>query len=1090
MKYLLTFLFTLFCLIIYSQERIPFIDYNTVSKLVSENANKQNYDKAIEHLNTINKNDSTYCSVLTSKSYYLIQQEKYEDALATTNEGLSSSCDNNSKLFLLMNKGVSYANLENYNEALKVYNEAIKLFPTNAKLWYNKGIAYENLDKIPEAIKAYQKAIIYKPLYRNAHLQLGNICYRQQLMAQALMCFNMSLLSEPDTERAFNLLKYINDLAANKNDYEPISDLSISEDDEIFEDIDLVLNNKIALNTNYKIDNKINISIVKQNHALLEQLKSIEANNGFWDQYYVPFYQWIASNNYFDDFTYTINMSIQNEDYKKIIEKNESKITSFVNTYVTKWYDIFSTKSKENMSFNYYNGKLQAEGKIKNNVTVENWVFYNNNGLISSKGSYNDKGERDKKWTWFHDNGVIKEIAIYKNGKLNGENKLYFDNGKPYILTNSKNDTYDGEYKYYIKQGGLKQKKQFKEGKLNGKYLAFFDVGESVKEYEADYVDDIIDGDFKEYYANGNIYSIMNFKNNLRNGTETQYYWNKQKSLEASYKDDKLNGPYLTFHPNGNKKEIGQSVNGFFHGPWQLFYANGTLNAEYTYNNGALNDNYKTYDTDGKLTSEFQYRKGEIISYKFYDKSGNILSNKRKKGGEFFYEGYHPNGNKAAEGLYDISGGKIGPWSFYNNNGVLREEGNYKNDSPEGIHNVYYSSGDLESISDYDIENNISYYQYYYKNGQLRSHGWYKNGLRHGTWEYYYINGTPEATNFFHKDNLHGTQEYFRVDGTLYQESKYDYGLLIEDVYFNIDEQPFETVRFADFEKNHKLITHYQNGSKETEIDYVNGLKHGAYRYYDFYGNLKTSGNYYNGKMDGEWIWFYSNGEKRVIDYYLNGNQNGASKNYYQSGQLEDDYVYAYGNKSGTCLSYHKNGELEISTEYINGLEHNRKEFYSVSGKLQLVRIYDYSKLIGYTYLDTNGKEKEIIPIHNETVKIEAFYDNGNPSRTFEYINGQEHGNYITNYYDGTLESITKYDKGELHGETISYYENGNIKSKTHYKYGVRNGLYEKFYANGKLKESINYLNGEKHDEAKYYDKSGTLTKTENYSNGTIYASN
>lgn len=1089
MKYTLNFIFFCFITYSYGQEKIPFIDYDTVSTLVSESANKQDYDKVLEHLNTINKNDSTYCSILTSKSYYLIAQKKYDEALAASNEGLSSNCDTTSKLFLLMNKGVSYASQENYNEALIVYNEALELFPKNAKLWYNKGIALENLNNIQDAVKAYQNSIIYNPLYRNAHLQLGNICYRQQLMAQALLCYNMSLLAEPDTERAFSLLKYVNDLVAKKNENEAVSDLSISPDDEVFEDIDLVLNNRIALNSNYEIDNKINISIVKQNHALLEQLKSIEGNDGFWDKYYIPFYQWVVSNDNFDDFTYTINMSIKNEDYKKVIEKNEDKIAAFIDIYVAKWYDLFNTKSKENISYSYYNGKFQAEGKIKGDTSVGDWVFYDRNGRVSSKGFYNDKGEREKEWTWYHDNGNIKEIAFYKNGKLEGQNKLYYDDGKPYILSNSKNDNYDGEYKYFIKRGGLKQKKHFKEGDLNGKYLAFFDVGEPHIEYEANYIDGVIDGDLKEYYANGDLYSVINFKDNLKNGKEVQYYWNKQKSLEASYKDDKLNGSYLSYHSNGNKKEVGQSEDGFFNDLWQVYYDNGILNTEYTYDNGKLNGLYKSYDIDGKLNYEFQYRKGEIISYKFYDKSGDILSNKRKKGGEFFYEGYHPNGNKASEGLYDISGGKIKDWKFYNNNDVLIEEGSYENNDPIGIHKLYNKTGDLESIYDY-LDNGTTYYQYFHKNGQLRSHGWYKNGLRHGEWKYYYLDGTLESINFFHKDDLLGVQKYMSVDGKLNRESTFNYGIPIEDVYFNTDEKAFETLNFKSTENNNKRITHYQNGNIETETSFVNGLKQGSYTFYDFYGNVGVTGTYHNDEMNGEWTWYYASGKVKGTANYLNGNLNGESKNYYESGQLEDDYHYEYGNQTGKSLSYYENGNLSISTEYLNDQEHSRKEFYSPSGQLQLVRIYNYGVLIGYTYLDSNGNEKEMIPITNETSKIEAFYDNGKPSRTFEYINGALHGDYKTYYYNGQLESLTIYEKGEVHDTNTTYYEDGKIKIKTSLTYGINNGLKERFYPSGKLKESIPYLNDEKHGEAKYYNEAGQLTKTEYYSNGTMYAAN
>lgn len=1089
MKHLYLVLSACYCITFYGQEKLLFIDHETIFASVAESAEKEDYDEALEQLQRINKDDSTYCSVLTSKSYYYILQKKYNEALAITNEGLALDCGSSSRLYLLMNKGVSYSSNENYKEALKVYETALELYPRNPKLWFNKGIALEKLENVPGAIEAFQKAIVYDPLYRNAHLQLGNICYRQQLMAQALMCYNMALIIEPDTERAFALLKYVNDVVADKNESESVSNLVVSTDDDAFEDIDLILNNRIALNTNYPIDTKIPIPLVKQNHALLQQLQSVEGNGGFWDKYYVPFYKWISANDYFEDFTYTVNYSIKNDDYKNIIEKNKNEVTAFIKAYVEEWLKILSKNEKEVMAYHYSDSKFSAEGSIKNDIYVGDWTFYDTNGRPSTRGYFNEKGERHNTWTWFHENGKTKEIAIYKDGKLNGENKQFYEDGSPYVVTTLKDGEYEGEYKYYVETGGLKQKKQFSNGKLNGKYMAYFDVGEALKEYNTDYKDGAIFGDLIEYYADGKVYSVVNFENDKRHGKEIQYYWNEKKLLDAGYKDGNLQGPYIAYHANGNQKDVGQSDEGYFNGDWKSYFYDGIINAEYAYNKGALDGLYKTYDVDGVLASEFQYRKGEIISYKFYDKSGTILSDARKKGGEFFYEGYHPNGNKAAEGMYDISGGKIGDWKFYSNNGVPSEEGRYQDNEPLGIHNSYYKSGGIMSISDYDKENGNTYYKYLYPNGQMQTQGWYKGGVKHGEWRYYYIDGTLEATRFYHKDQLHGTQENFRVDGNIESYTTYKYGEAIEEAYYNTNKEIYETVDFKAAEKTYKLVTHYQNGNIQTEINYVNGLHHGPYKLYNFYGTVVASGNYNNGSQHGEWNWYYDDGKIRISEGYLNGNRDGTSKHYYKSGQLEDDYFYNYGSKTGTWLSYHENGKLFTSTGYANDLQEGRKEFYSTSGNLQIVRIYKNDVLVGYTYLDANGKEKEMIPIKNETAKIEAFYDNGKPSRAMTYVNGDLQDDYKAYCYNGQLENHTIYEKGEYHGLDIDYYENGQIKLSENMLYGMRNGKSEKFYANGKLKESLNYLNDERHGEAKYYDETGKLIKTEYYSNGDIYES-
>ncbi|MEM5566568.1 tetratricopeptide repeat protein [Psychroserpens sp. AS72] len=1089
MKYLLFVTILCSCLFTNAQEKVPFISYEDVFNKVVEKADKEDYKGALEELNRINKNDSTYCSVLTTKSYYNIILENYDDAIAITNEGLALNCDSESMLYFYINKGVSLVENERYEDAIKTYDKALEEFPRNPRLWYNKGLAFERVENYSEAVKAYQQTIIYNPIHRNAHLQLGNICYRQQLISQALMCYNMSLMIEPDSDRGFALLKYMNEIVSEKNENEPVAGLEISEDDEAFEDIDLIINNRVVLDQDYDTKSKIEIPLVKQNHALLEQLKNIEGNGGFWDTYYIPFYKWIAENDHFNDFTYTINYAIKNEDYSKIIERNKDEVDEFISAYVLRLYELFSDNPKRVLSHNYDEGLLQGEGMFVNNTLNGDWTFYDSNGRKMSEGFYNKKGEKEKTWTWYHDNGAVKEIALYKAGVTTGENKLYYDNGNPYIMTVSKNGEFDGEYKYYLKQGALKQKKTYKNGKLTGKYLAYFDVGEDVLEFDIDYKNDEVQGDVIEYYANGKQYSVINFKNGMRNGHEIQYYRNGQISTKSTYKDNKLEGPYTSFFANGNKKSIGQSSQGYYDGPWKNYYKDGTLSSDFNYKAGTLDGVYKSYDTDGLIKSEFQYRKGEIISYTFYDKSGEVLSQNRKKGGEFFYEGYHPNGNKSAEGLYDIKGGKVGKWKFFDQNGAMTDEGDYNEDKPQGVEKTYFPTGEIQSITTYDTEGNKDYYQYFHVNGKLKTQGWSVDGSKHGEWHYYYKDGTIEAINFYHKGDVHGTQYYYNVDGTIDNQIDYEYALLISERRYNNKGEVYNTYTYQQPTKRYKIESTYQNGDKKSETTYTNGQKHGPYNYYNFYGKLTVDGNYHNNEMSGDWKWYYKDGEIKNEDTYVNGKQNGASKRYYKSGQIEDDYLYDEGDRVGTWLSYYENGKLYTSTTYVDDKNHGRKEFYSPDGKLQIVRIYDHGTLIGYTYLGTDGKEKEMIPITNETGRLEGFFDNGKPARTMEYTNGEIHGEYKAYYYDGTLENHTIYEKGEYNGLDLEYHANGKIKLKENMLYGNRHGLSEKFYSNGNIKERTNYLNNEIHGEVTYYDENGKLTLTEYYTNGDIYES-
>jgi uncharacterized protein len=1096
MKTILSLSILLFSLLSFSQDKIPYIDYDDIAEEVAKYSGEEKYNKVLQSLAKVNKNDSTYCAILTSKSYYLIMQENYADAVQAADEGLNIDCTSSSTLFLIMNKGVALENMEKYQDAIDLYDKGLERFPANHKLWFNKATCYEKMKNYPKAIEAYQKVITMNPLYRNAHLFLGNLCYRQNLTTQALMCYNMALLVEPDSDRAFSLLRLLNEAMSGKNEYEPDEDLVISEDDEAFEDINLILDNRIALSKKYKIDNDIDIAVVRQTHAMLEQLEDFEGNGGFWDKRYVPLYKWIKENDQFDNFVYTITYSIQNEKFKKIVEKNIDKITEFIGGFIAETYDVMSPQDKmvdgtdKQVHYYYSNQVLQAEGQMEGETSIGDWIFYDENGSLSGKGTYNDKGERTGDWSWYYDNGQLKETAVYSDGELNGKNASWHRNGKPYVQTAFKNGKFDGEYKYYLESGALKQKKYYKEDELEGKYLAYFNVGDVLlPEFDVDYIAGKAQNNALEYYAHGDVYSNIEFKEGKRNGLETQYYWNKQKSMEASYSDDALNGPYIKYYPNGQIQEQGQSVDGMFDGPWKSYYLDGTLESEFEYDNGKLTGLFKAYDTDGKPHYEFEYRRGEIISYEYFDKEGQVLTENRKKGGKFYFKGYYANGNIMSEGKYDISGGKMGEWKYYNINGELTDIGSYEEDLEIGTHKSYFANGELSTIADYDKGSLTGYFQGFHVNGQLQTQGWYKDGLQHGEWRYYNIDGVLNNISFYHKGDVHGIQNYFGASGDKTKDLHYTFGKLNKEVIFNEKGDINQTIDFENAQHKYTLTVNHLNGNKKLVIEYVNGLKHGKYERYNYDGSLYITGGYVNDLMNGEWIWRHDDGTPRYKETYLNGSEDGQSFRYYENGQVEDEMYYDYGLKNGEWLSFYEDGTLEIKTTYVKNNQHGRKEFYSNEGKLQLVRFYKHGTLIGYSYLDTSGNEVEMIPISKETGTIEAFYDNGKPSRVMSYKNGQLDGNYKAYYYSGELENELTYKNGEYHNTDTDYYEDGKVKKKMDYFFGVINGEVVIYYPNGKLKEVINYKNDEKHGEYKYYDESGKLIKTDYYFNDSVYKS-
>ncbi len=1076
-----------------AQDKIPFIDIDEIQELVAESSEKEDYVKTLEYLNKINKNDSSYCSILTSKSYYLLNSEKYQEVISVTNEGLDMGCHNTKRSFYI-NKGLAYNYLEDYEKALETFNKGLEIFPKNYLLWYNKGIVLENLKRIEDAVKAYQMSIVLRPTYINPHLQLGNICYEQKKMAQALMCYDIYLLLKFNQNSAYNTLRSLNNLVEEKNESTPNSNLVISEDDEAFEDIDLILENKIALNKKYETGNKINISLTKQNHALLEQLKDFEGNGGFWDQKYVPLFKWITENNLFDPFTYTLSHSIQNEKYSKIIQQKEKEITSFRKAFYGKWYTIigenapsFKDKSKK-ASFTYNDYNAQGLGVIKNNTNIGYWQFFRESGQLMSEGSHDDAGDRIGKWTWYHTNSNVDEIANYKNGKIHGEYTSFYENGKPKAIGTYNNGKLDGEYKYYNNKGALIQKKYFKNGALDGLYTSYFDVGETLVEWEIPYSNDTIISIAKEYYSNSDLYNEIPFKNGKRHGIDKKYHFNKKLASEVSYVNGELNGVYKSYYNNGNVYEEGISNENFYNGPWKIFHKDGTLKIAQNYANGNLNDLSKEYDTDGKLISEFTYRKGEVIAYKFYDKKGDILKEAKKKGGEFLFTGYSANGIIYSKGLYNIKGGKEGNWEFYSSNGVLTGKGSYTENKANGEHISYYNNSEIESITQYKNDTVTGYYSLFYKNGQLKRQGWYKNDNAHGEWRSYYIDGTLEEINFYHKGKLHGFQESFSPKGKLAIKYFYKYGDLLSETYFNHSGKEITKLNLIPNKKDYTITKLYSNGNPNAVLTYKNGLKHGEYKGYDFYGNIAVEGKYNNNEFDGKWTWYYENGNLETEIHYRDGKKNGETTYYHENGLVSEKKFYEFGNSEGKWLSFNKDGKTKTDeTNYYNNKLHGKRLFYDNLGNLQLIRFYNHGRLIGYSYFDKTAKELPMIPITKETGKIKAYYSNGNVSREMEFLNGKFINTYKEYYFDGTLESEANYIDGDNDGLMTNYYPNGNKKSVYNYQYDVLQGKVIKFYENGNKKEEISYHNDTIDGEYKYYNEKGKLIKKELYFNGDVY---
>ncbi|MEI7486775.1 MAG: toxin-antitoxin system YwqK family antitoxin [Chryseobacterium sp.] len=145
--------------------------------------------------------------------------------------------------------------------------------------------------------------------------------------------------------------------------------------------------------------------------------------------------------------------------------------------------------------FYFENGKTQAKGEYKKGYKVKEWAYYDKNGVLTSKEVFRN-GEKNvydnnSTATFYSPSGVVIEVSNYKFGKLDGESKLFHENGKSVKQigyyekgiatgkckmlypsgkiqreTEFVNDKWNGTRVHYRENGSIEKTEVYKDGKL------------------------------------------------------------------------------------------------------------------------------------------------------------------------------------------------------------------------------------------------------------------------------------------------------------------------------------------------------------------------------------------------------------------------------------------------------------------------------------------------------------------------------------------------------------------------------------------------------------------------------------------------
>ena len=346
----------------------------------------------------------------------------------------------------------------------------------------------------------------------------------------------------------------------------------------------------------------------------------------------------------------------------------------------------------------YYSNKKLAytrEGKLVEGYNLlpnGKYTEYYKNGQIKVQGSYKE-GKRDGEFKAFLKNGKSAGSVIYKEGKITKSTlvKAMKDNASFSPVTDI----------YYKLEGSHTLRKIDYENGLLKTYFIYNKDG-------------IPDGESVEYYEEGNIESIVHFRNNIVEGLTTTYYENGNIDEEVNYKNNKMNGEAKSYDENGKLngrtifkdnikleedvyKENEILKNTYKNGELvkqDICTLNGTLKERRILNGDEME--YSTFYPNGNVKQKILTKDKIIIKEQIYARNGNIMSNSFFSDGKpvIEYFEYYPDG-KLFRKISTINKMLNGDSIEYYPNGNIKEKVHFIDDKEEGEHFFYDEKGKL-----------------------------------------------------------------------------------------------------------------------------------------------------------------------------------------------------------------------------------------------------------------------------------------------------------------------------------------------------------------------------------------------------------
>lgn len=330
-KLALLFIYLFAGIIAFAQNEI-----DSLVKIGVQLHDEQKYDEAIaiyQKALEIDKEDplANYEIALT----YMYKKE-YEKALKYSSVSLLYL--NNYYLPSVIIKGSCLDYLGRTDESIALFKDAIKLHPDSYLLHYNLGYNLYHIGKKQEAQGTFIEAIKCNPYHSSSNLFLGIMMDEKNKKTQSILSLYYTLLCDPNSDRArtevYPMLmeKLSSNVKQDKKNPKNIT-ISVNEPDSSnnFSAAELMIAmleaSKYTKKNKKKSEFEHFMKTTSSLFSILGELKK-KKDNGFWWEFYVPFFYTMKKDKQIETFCHLISASNKKESLQWI-RKNKAKMEEF-----------------------------------------------------------------------------------------------------------------------------------------------------------------------------------------------------------------------------------------------------------------------------------------------------------------------------------------------------------------------------------------------------------------------------------------------------------------------------------------------------------------------------------------------------------------------------------------------------------------------------------------------------------------------------------------------------------------------------------------------------------------------------------------